>query len=384
MWSLVMLATQAVGFVYVLSSNFIQNPNSLPELVAKTLQFPLINATGLAALALSLSINRKKMIMIIENLSITDKCIFQKDHTVYKKHNRVFTIVLIISALYHITLHIINTYFHPSSYINYYYSVSICFCDLVWAANDLGYVNAVEILAQNLMAMNRQLDAIFVTQSHSSPSSDCHTRSEELCSDRSADEVHTQDVRTPINVHRNNGFPTSISDVCSRISARVLELRICYNKLYHVCHLINSMYGFTLLMGFTAYTVCTISDVYNTCSILVTPYTEHEPISRSKVTTAILWTIASVLKAFCIVFASERAGSEHKKAVHKIQKLILYVGVNADIREQLELFSNQFANNRIEFTACGVFSVNFKLVRSLVYTVVTYVIVLAQITWFRN
>jgi len=383
MWSLVMLSTQAAGFLYVLSSNFTQNPNSLLELVFKTLQFPLINATGLAALILSMSVNRKKM-MIIEKLSITDKCIFQKDHTVYEKHNRVFTIVLIISALYHITLHTINTYFHPSSHINYYYSVSICLCDLVWAANDLGYVNAVEILAQNLMAMNKQLDAIFVTQSHSSHSSDRHTRPEVFCSFRLADELHTQYVRGPINFDRNNVFRRSASDVTSRrISARVLELRICYNNLYHVSHLINSVYGFTLLMGFTAYTVCTIADVYSMCCILATPYREHEPISIPKITIAILWTIASVLKTFCIVFASERAKSEHKKTVHKIQKLILYVGENGDVREQLESFSYQLANNRIEFTACGVFGVNFKLVRSLVCTVVTYVIVLVQITWFR-
>lgn len=136
-------------------------------------------------------------------------------------------------------------------------------------------------------------------------------------------------------------------------------------------------------MGLTAYTVCIIGDVYTTCYILVTPYREHEPISISMITIFILWTIASVLKTFCIIFASERAESEHKKSVYKIQKLILYVGENGDVREQLELFSNQLANNRIEFTACGVFSVNFKLMRSLVYTVVTYVIVLVQITWFR-
>jgi hypothetical protein len=378
-----MLSTQAVGFVYVLSSNFIKNPNSLSELVAKTLQFPLINATGLAALALSLSINRKKMLMIIEKLSITDKCVFQKDHAVYKKHKSVFTVMLVISALYHITLHTINTYFHPSSHINYYYSVSICCCDFVWAANDLGYVNAVEILAQNLMAMNKQLDAIFVAQSHSSTSSDRRTRPEVFCSIRLADELRTQDVRAPINFDRNDGLRTSISDVTSRISARVLELRICYNTLYQICRLINSMYGFTLLMGFTAYTVCTISDVYSTCYILVTPYREHAAISTAMITITIFWTIASVLKTFCIVFVSERAGSEHKKAVHKIQRLILYVGENRDVREQLELYSTQLANNRIEFTACGVFSVNFKLVQSLVYTVVTYVIVLVQITWFR-
>ena len=382
MWSLVMLLTQAGGFVYILSSNFTQNPNSLSELVAKSLQLPLINATSLTALALSLSIKRKKMLMIIEKLSITGKCIFRKDHHVYRKHNRIFTIVLIIGVLHHITLHTINTYFNPSSHINYYYSVSICLCDFVWAVNDLGYISAVEIVAQNLMAINKQLDVIFVTQSHSSPSSDRHTGPEEFSSFRLADKLHTQDVPAPINFEKNNGYRTSISDVTSRISARVLELRICYNNLYHICHLINSIYGFILLMGFTAYIVCIIGDVYSICYILITPYKEHEPISTSMLTITILWTITSVLKAFCIVFASERVESEHRKAVHKIQKLILYVGETGDVSEQLVLFSNQLANNRIEFTACGVFSVNFKLVRSLVYTIVTYIIVLVQITWF--
>ena len=383
MWSLVMLSTQAVGFVYVLSSNFIQKPNSLPELVAKTLQFPLINATGLSALALSLSINRKKMLTIIEKLSMADKYIFQKDHTVYKRHNRIFMIVLIISALYHTTLHSINIYFHPSSHINHYYSVSIYFCGLVWAVNDLGYINAVEILAQNLMALNKQLDTIFITLSHRSRSNDRHTRREGFCCPRSAHELHTQDVPVSTYFDRNNDFLTSISDVNSRISVRILDLRICYNKLYHICHLINSMYGVTMLLGFTAYTICTISNIYNICGMLLTPNRKYEPISTSRITTEILWTFASVLKTFCIIFASDRAENKHKKNVHKIQKLILYVGVDANLREQLELFSNQVANNRIEFTACGVFSINFKLVRSLVYTVVTYVSVLVQVTWFR-
>jgi hypothetical protein len=143
------------------------------------------------------------------------------------------------------------------------------------------------------------------------------------------------------------------------------------------------MYGFTILMEFTAYTICIIGDVYNTCCMLITTYREYELISIPRITTAVFWTIASVVKAFCIVFASDRANSEHQKSVDKIQKLILYVGVKADVREQLELFSLQLASNRIEFTACGFFSVNFKLVRSLMYTVVTYIIVLVQVTWFR-
>jgi hypothetical protein len=143
------------------------------------------------------------------------------------------------------------------------------------------------------------------------------------------------------------------------------------------------MYGFILLMEFTAYTICILGDVYSVCCMIITPYRENEPVSASRITTAILWTIARVIEAFCIVFASNRANTEYKKTVDKIQKLILYVGVKADMREQLDLFSLQLASSRIEFTACGFFTVNFKLVRSIVYTVVTYIIVLVQVTWFK-
>lgn len=382
-WSLVMLSIQAVAFIYVLSSNFIKNPNSLSELMTKTLQMPLINATALAALAVSVSINRKKMLTITENLSTADKCIFENDHTVYKKHNRLFTIVLVISVLYHIALHSINAYFLPRSQINFYYTVSICVCDFVWAVNDLGYVNVVEILAKNLTAMNKQLDMICVTQSHSGLSSHGRGNEEGFCFVKLADELHNPDVYAFLNSHKKNDSRRNISGITPKISARILDLRICYNKLYHICHLINSMYGFILLMEFTAYTICILGDVYSVCCMIITPYRENEPVSASRITTAILWTIARVIEAFCIVFASNRANTEYKKTVDKIQKLILYVGVKADMREQLDLFSLQLASSRIEFTACGFFTVNFKLVRSIVYTVVTYIIVLVQVTWFK-
>jgi hypothetical protein len=118
--------------------------------------------------------------------------------------------------------------------------------------------------------------------------------------------------------------------------------------------------------------------------MLITPFREYKLMSISRITTAVLWTVASALKAFSVVFASDRANSEFKKSVGQIQKLILYVDVKEDMREQLELFSIQLSNNRIEFTACGFFTVNFKLVRSIVYTVVTYIIVLVQVTWFKH
>jgi hypothetical protein len=138
-------------------------------------------------------------------------------------------------------------------------------------------------------------------------------------------------------------------------------------------------------MGFMAYTVCIIGDAYATCCILITAYRGHELISIPKVTTAILWVIASTWKVFSIVFASYRANSEFRKTISEIQKLILRTRLTADTRlqEQLELFTTQLVNNKIEFTAYGFFTVNFKLLRTLVYTVTTYIILLVQVTWFN-
>jgi hypothetical protein len=385
-WSLIMLAVQFVGLLYVIVLNFIQTPHSLSGFVAKTLQFPLINATGLVALALSLSINRKKMMDIVEKLSIVDKCIFQNEERVTQKHNIKFMIIIMINVTYHIVLHGINMYINPSGHLNYYYGVSIYLCDFTWAVNDLQYVNIVEILTQRLTSLNREIDRIFVSQSccnFTSKTSRHYIREEEFCFSDLREGLHNKDRRVLLNTRRLTGFRSSTSGITSGVAARILDLRICYKNLYHVCRLINSMYGLTLLMGFMAYTVCIILDVYTTCCLLITQYKGHQLVSVPRVVTAVLWTVSSCTKVFSGVSASHMANSQFKETVIKIRKLTLPSGLKPGIHDQLELFSIQLSNNKIDFTACGFFSVNFKLVRSLVYTVITHIIVLIQVTWFN-
>jgi gustatory receptor len=117
--------------------------------------------------------------------------------------------------------------------------------------------------------------------------------------------------------------------------------------------------------------------------VLITPYKGYEVISISRDLTAALWAVASCTKVFSNVFASYRANGEFNETVSQIQKLTLRAGLKPEIKDQLELFSIQLVNNKIEFTACGFFNINFKFVRSLVYTVTTYIIVLIQVTWFK-
>jgi hypothetical protein len=381
-----MLTLQLAGLIYVISSNFFYNSGSLSDLVATTLQFPLINATGLVALALSVSINRKKMLEIVETLSTTDKYLSPNKNVYYKKHNLRFTTLVIITVTYHIAVHSINTYFYPRGHINYYYAVSIYLCDFILSVNDLQYVNIVEVLTQHLILMNKKLHAIFVSQCHKNVSpkrSRPFSRKVEFCFSKIRGGFHNRDNFVILNSHRSIGVHTTVSGVTSGAAVQILKLRVCFNNLYHVCRLINSMYGLSLLMDFMTYTACLIGDFYNTCYILITPYKGHEPISVTRVTTEVLWVIASAWKVFSITFASYRANSEFKKTASEVQKLILRTRLKAGVQEQLDLFSIQLVNNKIEFTACGFFNVNFELVRTLVYTVTTYIILLIQVTWFN-
>jgi hypothetical protein len=385
-WSLLMLTFQFVGLLYVIVSNFTEKPDSLSGFVAKTLQFPLINATGFVALAISLSINRKKMMKAVEKLSTVDKCIFQNQEAVIKRHNNKFVILIMLTVAYHVVLHSINMHVNPSGHINYYYGVSIYLCDFIWAVNDLQYVNIVEILTQRLITLNKEIDRTFVPQSHTNSTwkrSRRFSSEEEFCFFDLRKAFHTTNRCVLLNSRRRTGFRTNTSGLTSGVAARILDFRICYNKLYHICRLINSMYGLTLLMGFMAYTVCLILDIYTTCCMLITQYKGYQVISIPRAVTTAVWSIASCTKVFCSVFASYRANSEFRETVSKIRKLTLPSGLKPEIQDQLELLLIQLSNNKIEFTACGAFSVNFKLVRSLVYTVTTYIIVLIQVTWFK-
>jgi hypothetical protein len=379
-WSLIMLSVQFVGLLYVIVSNFVQKPDSLSGFVAKSLQFPLINATGLVALALSLSINRKKMMDVVEKLSIVDKYIFQNKEAVSKKHNINFVIIIMINVTYHIVLHSINVYINPSGHLNYYYGVSIYMCDFTWAVNDLQYVNIVEILTQRLNSLNKEIDNIFMSQSRGNFTS--------KTSRPSNNEENFRFLELRDGFRNNNrcvstGFRSSTFGVTSGVAEQILKFRVCYTNLYHICRLINSMYGLTLLIGFMAYTVCITLDAYTTCCLVITQYKGHELVSLPRLVTAVLWTVASCTKVFSVVFACYRANSQFRETVSKVGKLALPSSLQPETQVQVELFSIQLSNNKIEFSACGFFSINFKLVRNLVYTVTTYTIVLIQVTWFN-
>jgi hypothetical protein len=377
-WSLMMLIIQFVGFLYVISSNFMQTPDTLSDLVARSLQFPLINVTGLLPLALSVSFNPKKTQKIVEKLSPVSKCLFKNKDANYEKHNLRFMIIAIITVIYDTTLHGINIYFCPNGHINYYYGVLIYICNVIWTTNDLQYINVVEVLTQNFILMNEELESIFISRSHSSNKVNIPRpyRTNVFCVSELRKELPNRERIRPV-------FRTNISHNTSRLAARVLDLRICFNKLYQICRLINSTYGFTLLMEFMTYTICLIGDLYTVCFFLITPYKGLKLISVSRGIAVIMWTIASASKALSVVFASYRANREYRRTVSQIQKLSLCPGLMADTKDQLELFSIQLSNNKILFTACGFFEVDFKLVRTLVYTVTTYVIVLIQVTWFK-
>ncbi|KDR13682.1 hypothetical protein L798_12328 [Zootermopsis nevadensis] len=385
-WSLIMLTVQLIGLIYAISSNFIHNADSLSELVARTLQFPLINSTGLFALALSVSIRPKKMLKIVETLWKMEKYHSKINNVYYKKHNVRFTILATISIIYHITVHSVNSYFYPRGHINFYYGVSIILCDLIWFVNNLQYVNTVEVLTQNLILMNKNLHNVFVSpsrSSHLSRRSRLYSRKKVFCLSMVTEELYNRDHSAILNSQKPVGFRKNISSITSTAIAQIMELRVCFNNLYQVCRVINSMYGLSLLMDFMAYTVCLIGDVYVIWCILITPYKGHKLISVTRATTALLWVIASSSNVFSIAFASFRANNEFKKTLREVQKLILRTRLKSDVQEQLNLFSIQLVNNKIEFTACGFFDVNFKLLRTLVYVVTTYIILLVQVTKFN-
>jgi hypothetical protein len=73
------------------------------------------------------------------------------------------------------------------------------------------------------------------------------------------------------------------------------------------------------------------------------------------------------------------AASKTKDIGHKLQALLLDEEVSSDMMEQLKLFCQQMSNDRIVFTAAGLFDVDLSFLCTFLTTFTTYIVVLIQL-----
>ncbi|KAJ9599119.1 hypothetical protein L9F63_010387, partial [Diploptera punctata] len=82
-------------------------------------------------------------------------------------------------------------------------------------------------------------------------------------------------------------------------------------------------------------------------------------------------------KAIIIIYYCKICSSKANRTGVLVHQVLRFT-INEKIREELELFSLQLLHQKVQFTACGFFPLDFTLLYSVVGAVTTYLVILLQ------
>jgi hypothetical protein len=379
-WALVLVFIQFIGLSCKIAGSIINPPDSIVDLVNDIIQFPFFGATSMVAITFAVTINRNKMSRILNTLFVVDKFLFS-NRNVYKKQQMQLLMAVICTS-------VVSTVTYYSD-IYYYYTYNLLFIitiyvpDFVWSVNELQFINLVEVLRVRLVTLNASISTVFA--------SDCHSQDVS----RSTRRHNVQHAGRYVTVSRAVGsnytkhprhrqiceeFVGDVIEISCRelkIPSRILKLRKIYNKLYEMCCLINSMYGYMLLQEFISYTVCTITDGYNLICVLVALYkSEAYIIPPEGYPALILWNLSNLIRPFLLCLSCQRLNNEFNTTLKSIQTLALRPDVKTGVLDQLRQFSSQVQNCKLGFSACGFFDIRLSLSCAIVLTATTQITVL--------
>jgi 7tm Chemosensory receptor. len=186
----------------------------------------------------------------------------------------------------------------------------------------------------------------------------------------------------------SNPRPNQISEAtaCTTVShrdtvslKRVIALKEAHMHLYDVAQLLNSAYGFQLLLCL-AFVFFQLLLTYNMAIDLVVTVLSRKAGMASDIqewSCFCLAVLSSVMLMFVTV-SCHLASEEANKTGHLVHTLLLKPDLASDLILQLQLFSSQVSNLTVRFTTCGFFTINASLFCGIAGVVCTYLIILHQ------
>jgi hypothetical protein len=258
---------------------------------------------------------------------------------------------------------------YPHRLVNF--EVVVEFCDLVL------------LLITRLKSLNSKLR--FILSSHYEPYTDAFVFSNAECPFSVS---NVKENKMPVlefkrnkispfveSPHSTNHLRGSRFEISQQRNIRIA--RELYDDLCDICVLINSMYGFQLLLELGVATVeLTLSSYLMLATIRGTHVVEAEAVGKF-ICLMTAWLLLYAFKLISITAPCHSASTEAEKTVVLVQKLLLS-GFEQNTKAELQLFSQQLLHRKIIFTAFGFLKLDYSLLLTVIGGVITYVVIAMQ------
>jgi hypothetical protein len=154
----------------------------------------------------------------------------------------------------------------------------------------------------------------------------------------------------------------------------LLKLRSIYYHLYECVKIVNVMYGLPILI----HTFRTATGLTSGLYYIGSFFDARSKKNYTTILSDVVWTIVLLGSTISLTVVCHMAASKTKDIGHKLQALLLVDNVSSKMVEQLKLFCQQILNDRIAFTAAGLFDVNLSFLCTFLASITTYIVVLIQ------
>ena len=370
--------------------------------VTQTMTLCLSEATAVVGLGLEITCNRRRIIEITSKLTQVDGILMCNNNRSHKQVRGVVILELVLFIFLLLVRHgydlwsrggkqclyvFIRFLVHFISTIMIVQFVTLTYVlkqrfhcvnrELALFGNVCGRVNGLENVevevTRRKFGFLKPLNSSSVPLAHDKPSSDSP--------DQSSTAVSVFISDTKIGHLPSASSSTEFSSQSRpQHAANMHTLRCVYAILYDLGGLVESAYGFQLLLAM-AYIFFSVVKYFHL--VMISNLSSHQGnMSAAHVDgilpfmcvvsihiASVLWVTASCSSACCEAFRTATV----------VNKLLLIQALSSDVSAELERFSQQLLHSKLQFTAFGFFSLDFTFLYGFVGGATTYIVILLQL-----
>ena len=358
-------------------------------------------ATTVATLGLELTRNRKLLKEVMLKLNQIDKILRPDTYNVHTKMSGLVWLELVVFVLLLLARHGYELWSRGwNEYINVIISLVIHFMSTVMI---LQFVSFIHILKQRFCCVNRQLSLLDDTDDRGTSLGIVEVKfanqkfgaaaAQNTVVVQNADDVPSSNslekASTSTSVFLSDveiGHLPSVSSSSKFRSqsrpqdvANVHTLREVHTILYDIGGLVNSVYGLQLLLAM-AYIFMSVVKYFHV--VMITNVSSQKDLLYT-------FRVDGILPLFCVVSihianvllvtaSCNSACCEAVRTTTVVNKLLLIQALPSAVSAELERFSQQLLHSKLQFTACGFFSLDFAFLYGFVGGATTYIVILLQ------
>ena len=184
-------------------------------------------------------------------------------------------------------------------------------------------------------------------------------------------------LHTTENHTWNNINLVSQTEYFQKQRAHFKILRIAYETLCTVVSMINNLFGFQILLSIiTLFTEIT-SNFYHAIRVIAIS-TNITALTVEIMFCGMCWSLQYLLILLSSTRICDAAVGQVNEICISLQRLLLIENLHPDSIAEIQLFIQQIVNRKVKFTAWGFFTIDSKLMGSIIGAVTTLLVILVQ------